>query len=265
MGKGCDNCSGCCNNSVFRYCGSDITCMGITKDDTYEEIVQKLANALCDIEFEDGQGIDHIIFTSTTHGGGQQGQPGETDTYTVWGDVDETVNLGTFVITNGSGAVFVQTTDSTAVTNTITTTSITTTGGGSVTFAANSFSIGDVIRGKIAGALGVGVVVNLTVDIKLGSVVLASSGAVAMPTITAKQWSLNFDTVVRTTGASGTFNTNAVLEYQKDGTNESDVSYFQNSVAIDTTAAHDLDVEVTWSVADASNTIDSDMFILEKL
>jgi hypothetical protein len=47
-----------------------------------------------------GQSIDHVSFTSTT--GTAQGQPGETDTYTVWGDVLETINLGTFVVTNGT-------------------------------------------------------------------------------------------------------------------------------------------------------------------
>jgi hypothetical protein len=49
----------------------------------------------------DGQGIDHVSFTSSTGGGGA-GQEGETDTYTVWGDVGETINLGTFLVYNGA-------------------------------------------------------------------------------------------------------------------------------------------------------------------
>ncbi len=48
----------------------------------------------------DGQDIDHVSFTSTT--GTAQGQAGETDTYTVWGDASETINLGTFVVYNGA-------------------------------------------------------------------------------------------------------------------------------------------------------------------
>jgi hypothetical protein len=46
-----------------------------------------------------GQGIDHVSFTSSTGTG--QGEPGETDTYTVWGDAGETINLGTFTVYNG--------------------------------------------------------------------------------------------------------------------------------------------------------------------
>ena len=50
----------------------------------------------------DGQGIDHIEFTSTTAVSGLPNEPGETDTYTVWGDADETINLGTFTVYNGA-------------------------------------------------------------------------------------------------------------------------------------------------------------------
>lgn len=41
---------------------------------------------------QDGQGIDHISLTNTT---------GNTRTYTIWGDVGETINLGTFTVTDG--------------------------------------------------------------------------------------------------------------------------------------------------------------------
>ena len=51
-----------------------------------------------------GQTVDHVSFTSST-GGGAAGQPGETDTYTVWGDVGETISLGTFVVYNGADGV----------------------------------------------------------------------------------------------------------------------------------------------------------------
>ena len=47
-----------------------------------------------------GQDIDHTSFTSSTGGGGA-GVAGETDTYTVWGDAGETINLGTFEVYNG--------------------------------------------------------------------------------------------------------------------------------------------------------------------
>jgi len=48
----------------------------------------------------DGQDIHHVSFTSTTGTG--QGQAGQTDTYTIWGDAGATINLGTFVVHNGA-------------------------------------------------------------------------------------------------------------------------------------------------------------------
>ena len=46
-----------------------------------------------------GQSINHVSLTSGTS------LPGTTDTYTVWGDMGETVNLGTFNIYNGADSL----------------------------------------------------------------------------------------------------------------------------------------------------------------
>ena len=55
--------------------------------------------AVSEITGADGQDINHVSFTSTTGTG--QGEAGQTDTYTVWGDAGETINLGTFNVYNG--------------------------------------------------------------------------------------------------------------------------------------------------------------------
>ena len=52
-----------------------------------------------------GQPIDHVSFTSTTALSGLPNEPGEIDTYTVWGDVGETINLGTFDVYNGNDGI----------------------------------------------------------------------------------------------------------------------------------------------------------------
>ena len=49
----------------------------------------------------DGPGVDHVKKTSTTHVGGLFSQPGEIDTYTVYGDLEETQIFGTFELGNG--------------------------------------------------------------------------------------------------------------------------------------------------------------------
>lgn len=45
--------------------------------------------------------IDHLSPTNTTDPEGDFATPGETDTYTFWGDASETINLGYFSVTNG--------------------------------------------------------------------------------------------------------------------------------------------------------------------
>ena len=135
-----NSCSNNCCTTVTRYQGANIDCVGINTLDSLDEVVRKLSEYVCNIDGTDGidgvdgddgvgissitysafsgqitvnltdgsnfisgdlrgQGVDHVAFTSTT--GSAQGQPGETDTYTFWGDVLETINLGTFVVTNG--------------------------------------------------------------------------------------------------------------------------------------------------------------------
>jgi hypothetical protein len=55
---------------------------------------------------DDGQGIDHVSFTSSSLGG-SAGQAGATDTYTVWGDLGEIISLGTFTVYNGTNGTSV--------------------------------------------------------------------------------------------------------------------------------------------------------------
>lgn len=52
----------------------------------------------------DGQNIDNIAFTSSSLGG-VASQQGATDTYTIWGDSGQTINLGTFTIYNAIDGV----------------------------------------------------------------------------------------------------------------------------------------------------------------
>ena len=50
---------------------------------------------------DQGIGVHHIKGTSTTDLEGDFATPGERDTYTLYGDADELLNLGYFVVTNG--------------------------------------------------------------------------------------------------------------------------------------------------------------------
>jgi len=65
-------------------------------NDIYYKDAGTWGTAIGNIKGDDGQGIDHVSLTSGTSA------PGTTDTYTVWGDVAETINLGTFDVYNGN-------------------------------------------------------------------------------------------------------------------------------------------------------------------
>jgi hypothetical protein len=118
--------------ACVRITGNPLECLEISTGQTLEEALESINNIVCDLSSsedgedgdsayqiwlnlgnsgteqdfidslmgDDGQGVDHVSFTSSTGGGGA-GVAGETDTYTVWGDVGETINLGTFVVYNG--------------------------------------------------------------------------------------------------------------------------------------------------------------------
>ena len=53
----------------------------------------------------DGTPVDHVSPTSTTNKLGDFSTPGEYDTYTLYGDADETAVLGHFTVLNGRGAL----------------------------------------------------------------------------------------------------------------------------------------------------------------
>lgn len=101
----CNNCNTnpCCCASPLRYKGPDIDCLGISNCTAYDSIFQTLANEICDLNttIENINGVDHVSFTSSTGTPSNvPNQPCETDTYTLWGDLAETINLGSFSITN---------------------------------------------------------------------------------------------------------------------------------------------------------------------
>lgn len=72
-------------------------------DSAEEELIGSftVTNGIDGDDGADGQTIDHTSFTSSSLGG-VAGQQGATDTYTVWGDSGETLNLGTFTVYNGA-------------------------------------------------------------------------------------------------------------------------------------------------------------------
>lgn len=159
------------------------------------------------------------------------------------------------------GTIFTQTADAT-VTNTTTETSIIGTGIGGLTLPANFWVAGKTIRITMCGVYSTVIVTGdtVTVKIKYGSTVLTSKATTALVTGgTNLAWEAEALITCRTTGGTGTVQVGGGLTYQVAGA-AAVYDELNNGVAtstLDTTASGLLDITVTHSAANASNTVKS--------
>ncbi len=187
----------------------------------------------------------------------------------VQGQVLRTDGAGALSFANLSTGVFSQTADGTAVTNTTTPTNIIGTGVGTLTVPANTFAVGDSFHCNIKGDLSSLNNETITVEVKSGSVVLASSGAITLPSITSKYFELEVDFTIRSIGGSGVASiiTSGEFNYVQNSGNAFEGAMFHslNNTTFDTTASNTLDVLVTWGSASASNSIKSHITNLRRI
>lgn len=124
---------------------------------------------------------------------------------------------------------------------------------------ANFLTVGRVVRLNARGVYGtlVAVAGNLTLDLIAGATVLATTGAQALTVNLANlYWEMDAAFVCVTTGAGGTVEAQGKAILETTGL-LSNVEGMQNAatVGLDTTAAKNLGVRVTFSVANAANTV----------
>src|SRR2546428_6931254 len=135
------------------------------------------------------------------------------------------------------------------------------------TMPANFLTVGRVVRVSAQGVYSTlaAVAGNLTLDLIAGATVLASTGAQALTVnLTNLGWELTGSFVCITTGAGGTVECQgkALLEATALTTN---TEMMQNAatIALDTTAAKALGVQVTFSVANAANSITQRLLLVD--
>lgn len=161
-----------------------------------------------------------------------------------------------------SGAIFSQTADQ-SVTNTVTETTMIGAGVGTLTLPANFFTIGKTIRIKLSGVYSTVAVTGdtVTVKVKYGSTVIATKATSSLLTgATNLSWWGEIVITCRTTGATGTVQPSGSVRYQASAAGvlaEDELNNGAATVTIDTTASSALNVTVTHSAANASNTIKS--------
>lgn len=160
------------------------------------------------------------------------------------------------------GILFTQTADK-SVTNTTSETSIIGTGIGTLTLPANFFSVGKTIRITVSGVYSTVAVTGdtVTIKVKYGSTVI---GSTATTSLLAGASNLYFWAecliTCRSLGASGTVQISGGTTYNIStvgGLAEDPMNNGAATTTVDTTASSLLDVTVTHSAANASNTVKS--------
>ena len=163
-----------------------------------------------------------------------------------------------------SAGLYAQTANSTTITNTTTETSVVGTGVGSLTFAADHFVVGDSYHAKIGGEIAAQNGDDITIRIKSGSTVLATTGTISLSPTTDLGWECELDFTVAAIGASGTMCTNGNFAYTRN-TGGLEGYVFQDVETFDTTIANTLDITVEWGQAKTQDTIYSANFVLHKV
>lgn len=166
-----------------------------------------------------------------------------------------------------SGTMFTQTANK-QVQNTVTETSLVGTGVGSATIKANSSGIGTTYRLSMCGYISNTATPFAQVKVKIGSITVFDTTSTGMFGITSNQpFKVNAVFTVRTLGASGTVIGQGEFEYATSASTQYQIMFQANTATstIDTTVDQTVDITFTWGTANASNSINSTNFTLERL
>jgi len=157
-------------------------------------------------------------------------------------------------------------TTSTAIVNSTVEASFQGTISGSLSRPADTFELGSVYKLQAFGDINVGTPVNLNIRFKAGGVEVAGTGALVMPTVTSKTWSLEILVTTRQIGTTGEISTTGEFKFLTNVAGTSESYKIQNIYStFNTTVPQILDLTGEWSVADPSNTIDCATLVLTKI
>lgn len=167
----------------------------------------------------------------------------------------------------GLYGLFSQTVSSTPATGTVPV-SLIGSGQGTLTVPANAFKIGNSFRANFAGHISSVNNDTLRMIVKSGSVILADTGAITMPNINTRHWTMWIDFTIRATGSAGgaSIASGGQFTYLKNASNAFEGTAFSiiNSTTFDTTVINTLEVTAQWSSSNAGNTMYSEIFTLTK-
>ena len=175
---------------------------------------------------------------------------------------------GQQIISAGSYGLYTQTASSTPVTNTTTETSLLDGGVGTLTVPANGFKVGDSFHAILTGYISSVNNHTLTIRVKSGSVVLATTGSITMAGTTGRHWKLEVYFTVRTLGASGiaSIATGGTFMYTKNASTNFEGTNFstETTTGFDTTISNTLSITAQWGQTNTGDSIYSEIFTLNK-
>jgi hypothetical protein len=175
---------------------------------------------------------------------------------------------GQQIISAGSYGLYTQTASSTPVTNTTTETSLLDGGVGTLTVPANGFKVGNSFHAILTGYISSVNNHTLTLRIKSGSVVLATTGSITMAATTGRHWKLEVYFTVRTLGVSGVASiaTGGTFMYTKNASTNFEGTNFSNEITtgFDTTISNTLSITAQWGQTNTGDSIYSEIFTLNK-
>ena len=142
-------------------------------------------------------------------------------------------------------------------------------GVGSLTVPANGFTVGDSFSVVMGGKISCSNSSPITIRIKSGAVVLATTGLISLPQITLKNWELEVTFTIRAIGTAGVASivTHGDFLYLKDSSSSFEGMTFSstNNTTFNTTISNTLDITAQWSALNAANVLYSEIFTLSKI
>jgi hypothetical protein len=164
--------------------------------------------------------------------------------------------------------LFAQTGNSIPITATTVETTLINGGIGTLSVPANGFNIGDSFRAIFGGVLNTGNNQTIRIRVKSGAVIFLDSGIQSITGIENDIFNLHIDFTIRALGAAGVASIVALGAFNYVKTSNGAVQGFGfntvNNTTFDTTINNTLDVTIQWGSTNASNSIYSDIFVLNK-
>jgi hypothetical protein len=164
--------------------------------------------------------------------------------------------------------LFSQTGTSTNITATTTETSLIDGGVGTLTVPQNSFVLGDSFTAVMSGIISAANGETLRIRVKAGSVVLLDSGTISLSAISNDVFVLDIAFTIRQIGAATVATIASIGTFTYHKASNGDVEGFSfstiNNTTFDTTISNTLDITAQWGSNDATNSIYSEIFTLNK-